>query len=164
MIILSLLVSIALVLHVVESSFPALVFIASGLRLGLANIITVVMIYKFSAKETLTVLMIRILLSSMFGGGFSVFLYSFSGGLLSFTVMYILYRFKTFKLSVSGISMFGSIFFNIGQLLVASFMIKNLFIMSYLPVMGFASVITGFFVGMAAEYLIDRKSLWKYLE
>ncbi len=160
---LALMVSIALVLHIVESGIPALVFIVPGLRLGLANIVSVVMIYRFRVSEALGVLVLRILMASIFAGGVSMFLYSISGGLLSFVVMLLVKKFNFLKLSVSGVSMLGAIFFNVGQLIVAAIMIETLSIMAYLPVMGIASILTGFFVGLVSKYLIERESLWKQL-
>ncbi len=160
-VLLSLMIAFSLVLRIAEGFLPATAFIAPGLKLGLANIVTLVMLYKFKASETLLVTIVRVLLGSVLGGGLSGFLYSIVGGLLSFFVMFICKGFKKFSLSVYGVSMIGAVFFNIGQLLVASFMIESSSIFIYLPIMGIMSLFTGLFVGLVSKKLIDNKNLWK---
>ena len=99
----------ALVLSIVESAFPLPVSIP-GVKLGLANIITIIVIIFFDLKDTLIVVLIRCALSSAFFGGMSGFLYSFAGGILSAIVMYFFYRLGSKVFSVVGISIVGAVF------------------------------------------------------
>ena len=91
MIFLSLLVSQALVLHIIESMIPV-PFITPGAKLGLANIVTVISLYLFGEIETLIVIIVRLILSAMFGGSISSLLYSIAGALFSFAIMILIKR------------------------------------------------------------------------
>ncbi len=162
-ILLSVMIAFSLVLRIAEGFLPATAFIAPGLKLGLANIITVVMLYKFKPSETLLVTVVRVLLGSVLGGGLSGFLYSIAGALLSFVVMLLFKGFKKISLSIVGVSIIGAVFFNIGQLIVASIMIDTASIFIYLPVMGTMSIVTGLFVGLVSKKLVENKVIWKNL-
>lgn len=152
-VVISLLVAQALVLHLVERLIP-FNFGVPGAKLGLANIITLVSIYLFGFKETLTVVILRVILSSLLGGNVSGFLFSISGGILSFLIMYILKVIGREKISVIGISIVGAVFHNIGQILMAAIIIENLNIFIYLPLLLLSSVVTGLFVGITVKYII----------
>ncbi len=162
-ILLSVMIAFSLVLRIAEGFLPATAFIAPGLKLGLANIITVVMLYQFKPSETLLVTVVRVLLGAVLGGGLSGFLYSIAGALLSFIVMLIFKGFKRLSLSIVGVSIIGAVFFNIGQLIVASIMIDTASIFVYLPVMGGMSIVTGLFVGLVSKKLVENKVVWKNL-
>lgn len=163
MVLLGLFTSMALMIHIVESMLPSLVFLVPGLKLGLTNIITLVMIYKFKISECILVVFLRVMLGSLFGGGPSMFMFSLSGALLALFAMLIVKNLKILGLSPIGVSVVGSIFFNIGQLFVASFMIKSFSIFAYLPLMGMMSVVTGIFVGIIGNMILANKSLMKLL-
>ncbi|HHY78606.1 MAG TPA: Gx transporter family protein, partial [Clostridiales bacterium] len=90
MVLLSILISQALVLHVIERAIPVPVPVP-GVKLGLANIISLITIILFGYKEAVVVVTIRTLLGSLFGGGLSSFMYSLAGGLLSTSVMALMY-------------------------------------------------------------------------
>ncbi len=160
---LSLMLSFSIVLRIVENFLPSTAFLAPGLKLGLANIITVIMLYKFTVKETFAIMCLRILLASVLGAGLSGFLYSIVGGILSFFAMLILKYLSKNSFSIAVVSMIGAIFFNLGQLLVASFMIDSYSIFVYFPVMGIASIVTGIFIGLIAKQVIEKDILWKNL-
>lgn len=161
MVLLALMLSIALMIHIVESMLPALVFIVPGLKLGLTNIVTLIMIYKFRLSECLLIVILRVVIASIFGGGPSMFLFSLAGALSSLFVMLLAQRSKFLGLSTTGVSVIGSIFFNVGQLVVASFMIRSASIFAYLPIMGFMSVLTGIFVGLISNYILKNNALMK---
>jgi heptaprenyl diphosphate synthase len=156
MVILGLIISQALILHLLEGYMPVL---APGMKLGLANIMTLVTLTFFGFKEALIVIAIRSILGSLLAGGVTAILYSLAGGILSCLVMRCLYyKFRSY-FSVIGISTAGAIFHNIGQLSVASWMFGSAGILfSYLPVLTVAALGTGFFVGLASNYII------KYLQ
>ncbi|SHJ69624.1 Gx transporter family protein [Paramaledivibacter caminithermalis] len=146
-------VSMALALHIFEKAIPV-PFITPGAKLGLSNIITLTVLMYLGFKDAFTVLVARIILGSIFGGGLSGFIYSISGGLLSILVMALIKRLGKENVSVIGISVAGAVFHNIGQLLAAAFIINNINIFTYLPILFIAAVGTGVFVGLVAKYLL----------
>jgi len=152
-ILLGMMVSMALVLHIFEGFIPLSGVMPPGAKLGLANIITVIAIIAFGFKEAVLVVVLRTFLGSLFGGGFMVFFYSLAGGLLSTAVMSILYKKFNRHFSLTGISIAGGVFHNIGQLLVFSIVVNTAGIFAYLPILLIAGVATGYFIGLAASFL-----------
>ncbi|MCG8542436.1 MAG: Gx transporter family protein [Clostridia bacterium] len=146
-------VSMALALHIVEKMMP-IPFIAPGVKLGLSNIITLTVLIFLGFKDAFLVLLARILLSSVFAGGLSGFIYSTSGGILSLLIMELTRRLGKEDVSVIGISVIGAVFHNIGQLLAAALVIKNVNIFVYFPILFLAAVGTGVFVGLTTKYLL----------
>lgn len=153
LIFLAILLAQALVLHFVESFIPIPVP-APGVKLGLANIITMVTIVIFGYRETLVLVMMRSFMGAMFGGVISSFFFSVAGGLLSAAVMYVLYRFYKDYFSFMGISIVGAIFHNIGQLFAASLIVSNFGIFTYLPILMLTAILTGYFTGLSAKYIL----------
>lgn len=165
MVILSLLVSQALVLHVIERMIPVLIPV-QGIKLGLANIISLFTIIIFGWKEAMLVVFLRTMLGSFFGGGVSSFLYSFTGGIISTIAMALLFKYGKKVFSIIAISVVGAVFHNIGQILVASMVVSNTNLFFYLPILLISAVITGIFIGLTVQYTmkplqtilrIDRK-------
>jgi heptaprenyl diphosphate synthase len=150
---LSVLVAQALILYLVERMLP-IPFIAPGAKLGLSNIITIVCLYLFTFKDAFIVIILRIILSTLFGGSLSSFLYSIAGGLLSLVTMYLIKRLGKEYISIIGVSITGAFFHNVGQVLVAALIIQNINIVVYLPVLAVAGLGTGFFVGITSRYLM----------
>lgn len=148
---LAMFISAALVLHVVEAMLPVPLPVP-GIKLGLANIVTLMAIMFFDFKDVLTIVIIRCIMGSVFGGSISGFLFSISGGILSAVVMWFLYDKFSKYFSLVGVSTAGAIVHNIGQLLVASLIIKDLRIFVYLPVLMIASTATGIFIGIVCNY------------
>ena len=146
-------VSMALILSIVESWIPVPVAIP-GVKLGLANIVTILTIIFFGVKEAIIVVCIRVALSSIFGGGLMIFFFSIAGGLLSTLTMAFLYRKMYNIFSLLGISIAGSIMHNIGQLLMASIVMKEFSVMSYLPVLLISGIIMGCIVGICSKLLV----------
>lgn len=154
MVLLSILISQALALHVIERTIPVPIPIP-GVKLGLANIINLFTIIVFGYKETIIVVLLRTFLGSLFGGGFSSFLYSLTGGLLSATVMAYMYIRHKSIFSIVTISTVGAIFHNIGQLTVASLVVSNAYLFYYLPVILISGVITGVMIGLTVQFTIN---------
>ena len=123
---LSLMISQSLVLYIIESFLPPLSFIAPGAKLGLANIITLSVLYISGVRDAFVVLSMRILISSLFSGGVSSFIYSISGGMLSLLAMSATKKLSRFDISIVGVSVSGALFYNIGQLLAAAAIIRNI--------------------------------------
>lgn len=153
MVFIALLIAQAIVLNIVERMIPV-PFITPGAKLGLANIITVVGIYMLTFQDVLAIVLIRVTMASLLVGNLSGFFYSMSGGILSMLAMYLVYRLFKDKVSIIGISVIGSVFHNIGQVIIATFVVNNLGIAAYLPVLLIAGVGTGIFVGITSKQLI----------
>jgi len=153
MVLLGILVSQALILHLIERLIPVPVPVP-GIKLGLANAISLMTIAFFGAKEAIIVVALRTFLGSVFGGGVSSFLYSLMGGTLSALVMAVMYRKSGNLFSLPAISVVGAIFHNIGQILVASLIVQNMRLFYYLPVLMISAVITGLFIGFAVQYTL----------
>ncbi|CAH2214494.1 Gx transporter family protein [Tepidibacter aestuarii] len=162
MVFMSILVSQSLVMYIIESYIAnPLVFIAPGAKLGLSNIITLISLIFLGFKDTFVILTARIIISSIFGGGFSAFLYSIAGGILSLISMGIFVRLSKKESSLVGISVIGAMFHNIGQLIMASIIIHNIGIFIYLPILLLTSIPTGLFIGVVCRYLVKNKNIYK---
>jgi len=145
--------ALALIFSYVETLIPIHLGIP-GVKLGLANLIIVITLYKMGIKEAYILSIVRVVLAGfIFGNMFSI-LYSMSGGLLSLTVMIFLK--KTDKFSIMGISMAGGVFHNIGQLIMAAVVLESLSIRYYLPVLLISGVLTGFLIGFIAYEMLKR--------
>lgn len=145
--------SLALICSYVESLIP-FYFGVPGVKLGLANLVVVVMLYLSGWKDAALISLLRILLAGfLFGNPFSI-LYSMGGGILSFAVMLLLQR--TEKFQMVSVSVAGGIFHNVGQLFVASLAVENYHLFYYAPVLLAAGFATGFLIGMLAQELAGR--------
>ena len=151
---LALLVAQSLALFLFEGMLP-LPFLAPGAKLGLANLITLLALYTLPRwQDALLVILIRIALATMFGGGPTILMYSLAGGLLSFAVMLMLRHSGRF--SILGVSAAGGFAHNLGQLLIASLVIGNPDLLLYLPILGPCGIITGLLLGTCAELVLKK--------
>jgi len=150
MVLLSVLVSQALVLHVIERMIPVPIPIP-GVKLGLANVISLFTVVIFGWKEAMLVVFLRTTLGSFFGGGISSFLYSFTGGIISTIVMALMYKYFNKVFSIIAISVVGAVFHNIGQIFIASLVVSNANLFYWLPVLLISAVITGIFIGITVQ-------------
>ncbi len=141
---------VALTIFVVESAIPVPVPIP-GIKLGLANIVTLLVLLNFRPSDAFFVLFARILLSSMFAGQAMSLLYSLCGGALCFAAMCIVNRFLWGKY-IFITSIFGALFHNAGQLLVAYLILRSVSVFTYLPFLTLSAVATGLFTGLCAHY------------
>ncbi len=155
---LSLLSAIALTIFMVEAQIPALVPIP-GIKLGLANIVTVFTVFAIGAKEGAAVLFVRVFLGAVFAGNFSTIFYSAAGGVCAIGVTIGLKKILTRKqLWVAGA--LGAIAHSIGQMAMAVAITQTLGLAAYLPVMVTVSILTGSFTGLCAQFLVNRGKLW----
>jgi len=158
---LSLLTAIALTIFMVEAQIPALVPIP-GIKMGLANIITVFTVFVMGPKEGISVLFVRIFLGAVFAGNFSTIFYSAAGGALAIGVTILLKKILTEKqLWIAGCC--GAIAHSIGQMGMAILLSGTPGLVIYLPVMIAASILSGSFTGLCAQFLVKRGSLWKII-
>ena len=117
---------------------------------------TVLALYTLSKKEALLVLFLRLTLGSIFGGSLSAFMYSAAGGILSFLSMVFIKEVFKDKISIIGVSASGAVFHNIGQILVASAIVHNIGVTLYLPVLSIVGIVTGIFIGITSNYLVEH--------
>lgn len=146
--------AMALVSFIIEAAIPPLTPIY-GVKLGIANVFTLFTLYALGSKEAAAVLFLRIILGSIFTGQIVSFIYSLSGGVLSFVLMLLLKRFfpdnKVWVLSV-----LCAVAHNIGQLVAAAVMLQSLAVIYYLPVLMVSGIIAGACTGLCAQLVLKR--------
>lgn len=156
---LALYTTLAIIIFSVESLLPPPVPIP-GIKLGLANIITLVVLTKYSPKDTLLILLARILLSAFLFGQAMSLLYSLAGGLCSFAAM-VLVQHLLQKHFIYLTAIVGALFHNFGQLLVAFLLTSVPGVLTYLPFLILSGILTGLFTGLCAHFAL--KYLTKHL-
>lgn len=156
---LALLSAIALTIFVLEAQIPPLVPIP-GVKLGLANIVTVFTVFAFRGRDGVAVLTVRIFLGAVFAGNFSTIFYSAAGGALAILVTIVSRRFLTKRqLWVAGA--LGAVAHSVGQMAMAVAITGTPGLVIYLPLMIVCSVITGVFTGLCAQFVLIRgEKLW----
>lgn len=145
--------ALALIFSYVETLIP-FNFGIPGVKLGLANLIIVIALYKMKLSDVYLLSIVRVLLSGFIFGNYFSIIYSLAGGLLSLSVMAILK--KSGKFSVFGISMSGGVMHNIGQLIVAMIVVETFSVVYYVPVLLVAGLITGLIIGITAGEMLKR--------
>ena len=151
---LALLTALALIIFVVELQIPSLTPVP-GIKLGLANIITVFAVYRYRAGETALVLLARIILGSLFSGNMMAIMYSLAGGALCLAGMLLLKRVILEK-HMWLCSVFGAVLHNVGQVAVACAVTGTVWIVGYLTVLVLAGCIAGAFTGFCAQLVASR--------
>lgn len=147
------LIALAFVLSYVEAMIPISLGIP-GVKMGLANLVVMVTLYTLGTKEAFVLSMVRILLVGFTFGSMASMMYSFAGGLLSILVM-ILAK-KIDKLSISGVSILGGVFHNVGQILMAMAIVENAKLLYYLPVLMISGIVAGIAIGIVASLVTKR--------
>ena len=147
-VLLSLLTTIALTIFVIEAQIPPVVPIP-GIKLGLSNVITLVTLVWFGRKEAFIVLLLRLFLGNMFAGQAISFIYSFTGGIFSYIIISALVVFLKEQLWV--LSVFGAVFHNIGQIVVAIIITGVWQIAGYFMILMTSAIVTGALTGLLAE-------------
>ena len=142
----AILISMALVLSYIEHFIPIQMLIPlPGIKLGLANVVTLMALFFLGSGSAFTILIIRCILGSVFGGGISGLAFSMTGGMFAMSIMCI---FKQCKgISIYGVSILGAAFHNIGQILVAILFMESVYVIGYLPYLLLVSVFTGMATG-----------------
>lgn len=142
----AILVSMALVLSYIEHFIPLqMVIPMPGVKLGLANIVTLMALFFLGTGNAFTILILRCILGSVFGGGISGLAFSMVGGVFAMTVMCVFRNCK--RISIYGVSVLGAAAHNIGQILVAVFLMGSVYVIGYLPYLLLVSVFTGLATG-----------------
>lgn len=148
------LTAFALIIFTVELQLPTLAPVP-GMKLGLANIITVYAVYSFSAGETAMVVAVRVLLGSLIAGNMVSLVYSLAGGLLCLAGMLLLRRVID-KKHIWVCSILGAVLHNIGQTAAAIVMMQTKTVIAYLPFLLVSGCIAGALTGMAAQLVVSR--------
>ena len=151
--VLALAIALAMILSFVESQIPAFVAIP-GVKIGLANIAVVFVLYKLGWKEAVLISLVRVfMVSVLFGTAVSLF-YSVAGAVLSLTGMVLLR--KTGLFSTVAVSVTGGVLHNVGQILMACLLLETNVIVYYLPFLILSGVIAGVVIGVVAAIMVKR--------
>ncbi|WP_164169747.1 Gx transporter family protein [Ruminococcus flavefaciens] len=150
---LALLTALALIIFIIELRIDIIPI--PGAKLGLANIITVYAVYKYSAKETAMIVFARVLLGSIFGGNVSAIMYSMAGAVFCLTGMLLVKRIVPLKYIWLS-SIIGAILHNTGQMIVAVIVMRSFAVLSIYPFLLITGCIAGAFTGLCAQFLINR--------
>ena len=151
---LSLLTAVATIIFIIELRIPNIIPIP-GIKLGLANIITVYAAYRFSAKDVLLIAVTRVFLGSLFGGNFSVIIYSLSGALACLAGMLLLRKIIPLEY-VWLCSIIGAMLHNTGQMAAAIFITRTPAVLAYYPPLIISGSIAGLFTGLCAMFILKR--------
>ena len=160
LVLLALLTAIALTVFLIEAQIPPIVPIP-GVRLGLANIVTVFAVFAIGSREGAAVLLCRIFLGAVFAGNFSTILYSAAGGFCAIAVTVGMKKLLTTRqLWVAGA--LGAMAHNIGQMAAAVAISQTPSLVIYLPLLLAIAIVTGSLPGLSAQILLHRgEKLWK---
>lgn len=151
---LALLTAIALTIFMAEAQLPPILPIP-GVKLGLANIVTVYAMFALGPGDAMMILLCRVFLGSVFSGQMMTLFYSLAGGALSWLVMLLLRRVLTLR-QMWLCSPIAGIFHNLGQLLAAVVLMGTWTVLAYLPYLIIAGAISGVFTGLCAQFLLAR--------
>lgn len=149
-----LLTSLMLVFGFIERQFPLPVPVP-GIKLGLANSVLLYALYMLGIRQSIVLMLLKSLMSWLIYMNLSAMLYSFAGGVLSLTAMILISRMK--DVSPVGVSALGAVFFNIGQILMAAWVLGTpQLIVTYLPVLMVSGVLTGILTGVIAKLVMKH--------
>ena len=153
--VLIILVCNAIVISLLEALLP-LPIPVPGVKLGLANILTMLAIVFLDLKSALIIVVLRSIAVTFLSKGLFALVFGLSGGVLSAVLMWFLYKKLPNVFSIKGISIAGAIIHNAGQMAVASWLLRESLILYYFPVLAIAAVLTGFFTGSICEMVIGE--------
>ena len=145
--------SLALIFSYIEAILPAAPGIP-GIKLGIANLVVIIAMYRLNSRYALTVNLIRIFLAGFMFSGLYGAIYSLCGCILSFAVMCLLKKSDAF--SVVGVSMGGGVAHNIGQLSIAAILVSSPQIFYYLPVLIISGTVSGILIGWLGWILLEH--------
>lgn len=146
------LAAVALTIFVAESQIPPILPIP-GVKLGLANIVTLVAMVILGRRDAFAVLAVRLVLGSVFTGSVSAFMFSAAGGIFAYVIMALLVGIFPEKL-LWVVSVLAALAHNAGQMLVAIFVTGTPSIMIYILILAASGIVTGVFTGIASLFLI----------
>lgn len=150
---LGLTIALAMIMSYIEALVP-LSFAVPGIKMGLANIVIIFVLYKIGTKEAILVSLIRVILVSLLFSNVMAMAYSIAGAVLSLSVMWLLK--KSDRFSVVGVSIAGGIMHNVGQIIMAVILLGTEQIALYLPVLIVTGTVTGIVIGIVSGLVINR--------
>lgn len=156
---LSVLTAVSLIIFIVELQIPN-PFPIPGIKLGLANIITVFAVYHYKAYEVAMIVTVRLLLGSVFSGNFMALIYSASGAFLCLLGMLLLKRMIDEK-HIWIASVFGAVLHNTGQIIAAVIVTQTVEIVAYYPFLLVSGCLAGAFTGLCAQLIMPRIKFFK---
>ena len=157
LVLLALFIAMASVLHVVESWLP-LPLPVPGIKLGLANIISLIIIVMYGWRDAIYVAVLRVILASLFGGIFlgPAFAMSLGGAIVSIAFMNYAYLHCHPTFSIIGISIIGAVIHNVVQIMVAATLVSSVSLLWYLPYLILFALPTGIVTGMTTHYFLEK--------
>lgn len=150
---LGLTIALAMIMSYIEVLVP-LSFAVPGIKMGLANIVIIFVLYKFGIKDAALVSLIRVILVSLLFSNVMAMWYSLAGAVLSLSVMWVLKKID--KFSVIGVSVAGGVMHNVGQIIMAIILLGAEQIALYLPVLIITGTVTGIVIGIVSGLVINR--------
>ena len=156
---LSVLTAVSLIIFIIELQIPN-PFPIPGIKLGLANIITVFAVYHYKAYEVAMIVAVRLLLGSVFSGNFMALIYSASGAFLCLLGMLLLKRIIDEK-HIWIASIFGAVLHNTGQMIAAVTVTQTMQIVAYYPFLLVSGCLAGLFTGLCAQIIMPRIKFFK---
>lgn len=151
------LTALAIILSIVERMFPLDAIIPiPGVKLGLANVVTLFALTRLGLRDSLAVVVVRVTLASLLMGSVTAFLFSLFGGLLALFVMWALLHAEGKFCSLLGVSVAGAAAHNIGQIAAAVLWMKTTAVLTYLPYLLLMSVPLGLVTGLVCAVVLTH--------
>lgn len=150
---LGLLIALAFVFSYIEFLIPVNIGVP-GAKLGLANLVVIVALYTLGEKDAFLLSVVRIVLVGFTFANTASMIYSLAGGCLSYAAMLIAK--KTKLLSITGVSVIGGVFHNVGQIIVAMLVLETASLIYYLPVLLIAGIASGVAIGVLGAMIVRR--------
>lgn len=154
----SLFICLGLIFSYIELQIPYFLPVP-GIKLGLANIVSVVVLYMYGLRESLIINILRILIINLLFGTILSFLYAIVGGTLSIFTMFFLKKVESF--SKKFVSVMGGISHNLGQIFVAIMIIETKEIIYYLPIMIISACVSGFIIGLISDKIYEKMIVFR---
>ena len=151
--------ALAMVFSYIEVILPPIWSAVPGIKVGLANIIIIFLLSRMSFKEAAVVSFIRILLTALLFGNPMTLAYSIAGAVLSLATMTLLKKWDVF--SMTGVSIAGGVTHNLGQILVAMFVLQTREIAYYMIILAITGTVAGVFIGLGGALLLKYTKKWK---
>lgn len=152
---LAIFIAVAFLFSYIESLFP-LPLPFPGMKLGLANLVILIALYRFDFKDAFFISVVRNILNAITFGNLFGFFYSFAGSIFSLLMMATLKKINHPQLSIISISAVGGIVHNLGQFVIAALLVGGSSILPYLPFLYFAGLVAGVLIGVLAKLCLSR--------
>lgn len=154
-------ISVGMVLGYIESVIPNPIPIP-GVKLGLANVLVLWVLYSMGAKAAAIINILRVVISGLLFGNLYSIIFSLAGALLSLTCMLFLKKFKAF--TIVGVSVAGGVTHNIAQIIVSMIVLENARLVTYLPVLLISGIVAGIAIGVLGGLLYKKIRILSYEE